>query len=83
MSSELKARRRGARYRPGYTRPARPPRVASGTAMGPAEFEVLIEIPQNPPVTEIEARAVELLLGSALRDLLMLNADTPRRIRHE
>jgi hypothetical protein len=84
MSSESKARRRRIRYRPGYARPERGPRVAGGTATDVIDYDVIIQIPENPPVTEIEARAVELLLGSdALRDLLTLSKETPRRIRRE
>lgn len=82
MGSESKARRR-VRCRPGYTRPECRPRAAGGTATDAADYDLKIQIPENPPVTEIEARAVELLLGSALRDLLMLNAEMPRRIRTE
>lgn len=83
MSSEPKRHRRRVRYRPGYTRAKRGPRVAGGTPTDAADYDLEIQIPENPPVTEIEARAVELLLGSALRDLLTLNAETPRRIRAE
>lgn len=83
MSSESKARRRGARFRPGHARSAHGPRVAGGTATGAADYDLKIQIPENPPVTETEARAVELLLGSALRDLLTLNAAPPCRIRAE
>ena len=83
MSSESKARRRRIRYRPGYDRPERGPCAAGGTATDAVDYDLEIRIPKSPPVTEIEARAVELLLGSALRDLLKLNAETPRRIRRE
>ncbi|MCW5690995.1 MAG: hypothetical protein KIT48_01380 [Pseudolabrys sp.] len=57
--------------------------MAGGTATDAASYDVIIQMSENPPVTEIEARAVELLLGSALRDLLTLNSETPRRIRRE
>lgn len=57
--------------------------MAGGTAMDAASYDVIIQMSENPPVTEIEARAVELLLESALRDLLTLNSETPRRIRRE
>jgi len=83
MSSKSKARRRGIRYRLGCTVPDRGPRVAGGTATDVVDYELEIQIPENTPITEIETRAVELLLGSTLRDLLMLNAETPRRIRAE
>ena len=83
MSSKSTARRRRVRYRPGYARPERRPRIAGSTATDAVDYDVVIQLPENPPVTEIEARAVELLLGSALRDLVKLNAETPRRIRRE
>lgn len=78
MSSESKACGRRVRYRPGYTRPKPRPCAAGGGAKNVADFDVVVQIPENPPVTENEANAVELLLGSALRDFLMLNAKTPR-----
>lgn len=83
MSSEPKRRRRRVRYRPGYARPNRGLRLIGGSQTGAADYDLEIQIPENPPITEIEARAVELLLGSALRDLFMPSTEMPRRIRAE
>lgn len=73
MSSESKAGSR-VRYRPGHARPQRAPRAIGGAATNASDYRLEIQIPENPPVAEAEARAVELLLGRALQDLLMLNA---------
>lgn len=83
MSSEQRRHRRRVRYRAGYTRPGCRSRLAGGSATDAADYDLVIQIPENPPVTEIEAHAVELLLGTALRDLLTPNAEAPRKIRRE
>jgi hypothetical protein len=38
-----------------------------------ADFEVKLEMPQSVPILERELRAVEILLGAELRDLLNSN----------
>jgi len=70
MSSKPKEERRRIRYRPGVPRPVAAPRVVGGVATDPRTFDVTVELLENRRVTEAEARAVELLLGSALRELL-------------
>ena len=73
MSSKPKRERR-IRYRPEVPRPGAAPRIVGGVATDPRTFDVTVELLENRPVTESEARAVELLLGSALRELLMAKA---------
>lgn len=69
MSSKPTGERPRIRYRPGSPRPITPPRI-SGATTDPRAFDVTVELLEIRPVTESEARAVELLLGNALRELL-------------
>lgn len=42
----------------------------------PAKYSVAIDLPETLPITEIELRALEILLGTDLKELL---AETPRK----
>ena len=70
MSSKPTGERPRIRYRPGSPRPITPPRI-SGATTDPRAFDVTVELLEHRPITEAEVRAVELLLGSTLRELLM------------
>jgi len=68
MSSERPQRPR-LRYRTGSPPRSRVQRTG-GTIIQPADYAVSIDLPEHVPVTELELRTVEILLGSSLQDLL-------------
>ena len=74
MSSKPTGERPRIRYRPGIPRPVAGPGIVGGVTTDPRAYDVTVELLENRPITEAEARAVELLLGSALRELLMAKA---------
>jgi hypothetical protein len=71
MSSEPKLGRPRLRYRAGFA-PARRrvQRTAGSTASLLSDYSVATDLPESVPITELELRAVEILLGSDLKELL-------------
>jgi hypothetical protein len=71
MSSNAKLERPRLRRRAGFA-PARRrvQRPAGGTASPLSDYSVATDLPESLPITEIELRAVEILLGSDLKELL-------------
>lgn len=68
MSSERPHRPRVC-YRTGSPPRSRAQRPG-GTIIQPADYTVSIDLPEHVPLTELELRSVEILLGSSLQDLL-------------
>jgi len=66
--AESTRRRTHIRYRPGFAPPQGGNRVPGGTETQSADSATIFELPENVPIRETELRAVEMLLGSALRD---------------
>lgn len=81
MSSEPKARRGRGRYRSKPTPTRCGARVSGGAATSETDYTVAIELPTEAHVTEVEMRAVELLLGNELQELLARPAEIPRKNR--
>ncbi len=69
MGSESPPSRTRLRYRPGFAPARGSNRVPGGAAMKPSDYATLFELPDSVPITEIELRAIEVLLGSALREI--------------
>ena len=69
MSSQSKPRRPRPRYRAGLTPPRRN-RGPGSTAVQASDYCVAVDLPERVPITESEIRAVVLLLGSSLKELL-------------
>jgi hypothetical protein len=71
MSSNAKPGRPRLRHRAGFaTVRRRVQRPAGGTASQLSDYSVATDLPESLPITEIELRAVEILLGSDLKELL-------------
>jgi hypothetical protein len=71
----LRTREAGA-----YVHAATPQRVAKkrGRRQPEAEdFQVFVDLPPSPPMLERELRAIEILLGRELQDLLAGDAPIP------
>jgi hypothetical protein len=77
--AESTRRRTHIRYRPGFAPPQGGNRVPGGTETQSADYATTFELPENVPIRESELRAVELLLGSALRDICVQDADDARK----
>jgi hypothetical protein len=52
-----------------------PPQQKRNAAQA-TEYSIAIDLPETLPITEIELRALEILLGTDLKELL---AETPRK----
>jgi hypothetical protein len=72
MSSKPKRGRPRLRYRAGFAAAPRcAKRAVGGTALSPSDYSVSSDLPESIPVTEHELRAVEMLLGRDLKELLV------------
>lgn len=54
--------------------PCSAPRKRGPRQPQPTDFQVTLEMPQSVPILEKELRAIEILLGGELQDLLSNNA---------
>jgi hypothetical protein len=43
------------------------------------DFKVALDLPPSPPILDRELRAIEILLGRELQDLLAADAPIPRK----
>ncbi len=57
-----------------FAAPCSAPRKRGPRQPQPADLQVTFDIPQSVPILERELRAIEILLGDELRDLLNNNA---------
>lgn len=62
--------------------PAPPARKTRGRRQPQAEdFSVTFDLPQSPPISDKELRAIEILLGEDLQKLLTDNANSEAESR--
>lgn len=84
MSPRPKRERPRLRYRFGIEPPRRRVhRTAGGTTLHPSDYSVAIDIPLSIPITELELRAVEILLGNDIKELLAMPPDKSLKYRRK
>ncbi len=82
MSSKPKFGRPRLRYRAGFAAAPRPvQRAAGGSAAKLSDYSVAADLPEIVPITELELRAIEILLGSDLNELLAETPEKPLKYR--
>ena len=80
MSSERQKRPR-LRYRAGLPPRRRTARAAGGTVSRDSDYGVSIDLPDNVPIAERELRAIEILLGNSLKEVLAATPGKPLKYR--